>query len=100
MRTVRTNSDIEGWHHGLNLRAAGRCGLPFYMLVQLLHNKAKLADLQIRFVSEKKLRRIQRKNYHQSHERLFSLWEALNRGEKSVRQLLKACAHMNAPKIG
>ena len=100
MRTVRTNSDIEGWHHGLNRRAAGRCGLPFYMLVQLLYNEAKLADLQIRFVSEKKLRRIQRKNYCQSHERLFSLWEAFNQGEKSVKQLLKACVHMNAPKIG
>ena len=30
MLSVRTNNDIEGWHHALNRRAAGRCGTPFY----------------------------------------------------------------------
>ena len=63
MLSVRTNNDIEGWHHALNRRAAGRCGLPFYLLVSLLHNEARLVSLQIRLVSERKLKRIQRAAY-------------------------------------
>ena len=27
---VRTNNDVEGWHHGLRRRTNGRSGLPFY----------------------------------------------------------------------
>ena len=60
MQSIRTNNDLEGWHHALNRRAAGRCGLPLYMLVSLLHNEARLVSLQIRLVSERKLKRIQR----------------------------------------
>lgn len=33
MQPVRTNKDIEGWHHALNRRASGRCSLPFYVLI-------------------------------------------------------------------
>lgn len=36
MLSVRTNKDLEGWHHGLQRRASGRANLPFYMLVGLL----------------------------------------------------------------
>ena len=58
MMAVRTNNDIEGWHHALNSRAAGRWHMPFYLLIDLLHREAKLYALQIRLVSEKKLKRI------------------------------------------
>ena len=46
MQSIRTNSDIEGWHHSLNRRAAGRCGLPLHMFVALLHKEARLVSLQ------------------------------------------------------
>ena len=55
IQSIRTNNDIEGWHHSLNRRAAGRCGLPLYMFVALLH-KAGLVSVQIRLVSERKLK--------------------------------------------
>ena len=44
MQSIRTNinNDIEGWHHSLNRRAAGRCSLPLYMFVALLHKEAGL----------------------------------------------------------
>ena len=67
---------LEGWHHGLNKRAAGRCGLPLYMLVDLLHKEARLVSLQIRLVSERKLKRMQRATYRQMQNRLFDMWEA------------------------
>ena len=59
-QSVRTNNDSEEWHHGLNCRAQGKSQLPFYLLVELLLQEAKLTSLQIRLVSDKKLRRIQR----------------------------------------
>ena len=39
-------------HHSLNRRAAGRCGLPLYMYVALLHKETGLVSVQIRLVSE------------------------------------------------
>ena len=60
MPFARTNNDIEGWHHSLNRRASGRGQLPMYLLITLLHREAMLTAIQIRLVSEKKLRRIQR----------------------------------------
>ena len=47
MQSIRTNNAIEGWHHSLNRRAAGRCGLHFFMFVALLHREARLVSLQI-----------------------------------------------------
>ena len=97
MQSIRTNNDIEGWHHSLNRRAAGRCGLHFYMFVALLHKEARLASLQVRLVSERKLKRMQRSTYREVQTRLFNLWEAFNKKEKSLKQLLKGCAIVNRP---
>ena len=97
MQSIRTNNDIEGWHHGLNRRAAGRCGLPLYMFVALLHKEARLVSLQIRLVSERKFKRMQRSTYREVQRRLFELWEAFNKKGKSLRQLLKGCANINRP---
>ena len=58
---VRTNNDIEGWHNGLNRRADGKAQLPLYLLINLLNQEAKLTALQIRLVSERKLKKVQRK---------------------------------------
>ena len=63
MLPIRTNNDIEAWHHGLNSRANNRVHLPFYLLVELLHQEARLVSIQIRLVSDGKLSRIQRKKY-------------------------------------
>ncbi|XP_052225023.1 uncharacterized protein LOC127840650 [Dreissena polymorpha] len=40
-RSIRTNNDSEGWHHRL-IRRAKKGNLPFYLLVQLLCEEAKL----------------------------------------------------------
>ena len=60
---VRTNNDLEGWHNGLNRRAKGRPQLPLYILIQVLHREATLVNMQIRLVSDKKLKRHQRSAY-------------------------------------
>ena len=92
-----TNNDIEGWDHSLNRRAAGRCGLPLLMFEALLHKEARLVSRQIPLVSERNLRRMQRSTYREVQRRLFELWEAFNKKEKSLRQLLEGCANLDRP---
>ena len=97
MKSIRTNNDIEGWHLGLNRRASGKSQLPLYLLITLLHREARLTSLQIRLVSERKLRRIQRKKYRDLQMRIFQLWDEFNAGSRSARKLLKACSYLNGP---
>ena len=80
---------MEGWHHRLNRRAAGRCDLHFLIFVALLHGEARLVSLQTCLVSKRKLKRMQRSTYREVQRRLFELWEAFNKKEKSLKQLFK-----------
>ena len=97
MKSIRTNNDIEGWHLGLNRRASGKSQLPLYLLISLLHREARRTSLQIRLVSEKKLRRIQMKKFRDLQTKIFDLWEEFNSGARSARKLLKACSYLNGP---
>ena len=97
-RAVRMNNDIEGWHHGLNRRASGRGQLPLYLLIQLLHKEAKLTPLQICLVSDRKLKRIQRRKYRGLQTKLFDLWDEYEANVRSAKRLLKASSYLNAPR--
>ena len=97
-KAVRTNNDIEGWHHGLNRRASGRGQLPLYLLIQLLQKEAKLTVLQIRLVLDRKLKRIQRRKYRDLQTKLFGLWDEYEANVRSAKRLLKACSYLNAPR--
>ena len=98
MMATRSNNDVEGWHHGLHRRTAGRENLNLYLLIDLLHQEARLTALRIRLVSEKKLTRIQRKKYRSMQAKIFELWEDYQQNRRSVEQLLWQCAHLNGPK--
>ena len=80
MEAVRTNNDLEGWYNALNRRAKGRAQLPLYILIHLLHKEAALVFLQIRLVSDRRLRRHQHKTYRKYQKTLFSLWKAYEDG--------------------
>ena len=97
MLPIRTNNDIEGWHHSLNRRANNRVHLPFYLLVELLHQEARLVSIRIRLVSDGKLSRIQRKKYRLFQSKIFKHWEYFNSNEISARRLLKLCSYLNGP---
>lgn len=94
---IRTNNDIEGWHNALNRRAAGKQNLPFYLLIHLLYREAELSYVQIRLVSDKKLKRVQRRKYLNHQQKIFAAWRGYGSNEKTARQLLKCCAHLNGP---
>ena len=95
---TRTNNDVEGWHHRLNDRAE-RGQLSLYLLVPLLHQEAEMLPLQIKLVSEKKMKRYQRKDVRTRQARINNLWGAFVDNEISVKQLLKRCSRLNGPHI-
>ena len=95
MIATRSNNDVEGWHHGLHRHAAGRQNLNLYLLIDLLHQEARLTAPRIRLVSEKKLTRIQRKMYRSMQAKIFELWEDYQQNRRSAEQLLQQCAHLN-----
>ena len=97
-KAIRTNNNVEGWHNGLNHRASGLGQLPMYLLIKFLHKEATLTALQIHLVSERKLRRIQRRKYHNLLAKLFKLWDQNEAKEWSAESLLKACSHLNGPR--
>ena len=97
MKAIRTNNEIEGWHLGLNRRASGKSQIPLYLLISLLHREARRIALQIRLVSERKLRGIQKKKFRQLQTKIFGLSDEYQNGERGARQLLKACSYLNGP---
>ena len=61
-QNIRTNNDVEGWHHKLNKRA-GRGQIQFYLLLDLLYEESKFVEAQARLVQEDKISRMQRREY-------------------------------------
>ncbi len=99
-QAIRTNNDIEGWHNALNRRAGGQANLPMYLLIELLNKEAQVTAISIRLVSERKLKRIQRKKYRNLQEKLFQQWELYKEGGKTTEELLRFCSHLNGPARG
>ncbi|XP_041372005.1 uncharacterized protein LOC121385401 [Gigantopelta aegis] len=95
-QSVRTNNDVEGWHHRLNHRALGTAP-PFYKLIPMLHNEARLIPLICRFVSERKMRRRQRKAFVDVQGKIFQLWGRYTAGGVSTSRFLSACGKLYAP---
>ena len=91
--SIRTNNDVEGWHRRLNQRLATN-DVPFYILVHLLHEEARLVPLQAKMVSEGKLKRDQRGRYRQLQGQLFELWEDYRKGKIKASRLLKKAARL------
>lgn len=94
---IHTNNDIEGWHNALNCQAQGRVHLLLYMWIQLLHQESKFVAIQVRLVSDRKLKRTERRQYRKLQAKVVKQWEKYSDNEKTVLQLLKACSHLNGP---
>ena len=62
MQNVRTNNDVEGWHHRINNKA-GRGQIQFYLLLDLLQEEAKFLKVQTALVRDDKYSRHRRREY-------------------------------------
>ncbi len=49
-RKIRTNNDVEGWHHALNVNAKGK-KLPMYLLIEILEKEARLVKINVSYMS-------------------------------------------------
>jgi hypothetical protein len=96
MHSVRTNNDVEGWHHRLNHKA-GRGQIQFYLLIRLLHDEARLVPIRARLVREKKLQKLQRKKTVSLQAKLYTEWTKFNNGHITTAALLRSCSHLNSP---
>ena len=97
-RVIRTNNDVEGWHYRLNARAR-KNSLQFYLLIQLLYREASAVKWQVKFMSDGKVLRRQRKCYRSITARLNELWTDYDNDNISVRKLLRECSKLYNPKL-
>ena len=82
--------------HGCVFTGRKLSGERLYLLIQLPYREAKLTAVQIRLVSERKLRRIQRRKYRALRQSwIFELWDQYKAGKRSASILLKACSCLN-----
>jgi len=96
-RVIRTNNDVEGWHHRLNARAR-KNSLPFYVLIQLLYREASVVKWQMKFISDGKVICKQRKCYKSLTAQLEKHWTSYESKLISSRKLLKVCSLLYNPK--
>lgn len=95
-QTIRTNNDVEGWHRRLNHRAQ-RGRLSIYLLIRLLFDESRLASVQVKLLSEGKLKRATRRKYSAINEQLSNLWEQYVSDGISTSRLLRRCSKLTMP---
>ena len=95
-QSVRTNNDVEGWHFRLN-HAAKKGQLGLYVLAALLHREARLVDIQVQLVSDKKVKKIQHRQYAVVQGRIFDLWDKYLAQDITPDQLLRSVSHLYGP---
>ncbi|XP_060602402.1 uncharacterized protein LOC132755544 [Ruditapes philippinarum] len=73
-QTVRTNNETEGWHRRLNSQA-GRGVIPFYVLLTLLLQEAKLVNIHLQLVTEAGVGRYRREVNRNMDAKVMDLWD-------------------------
>ena len=94
---VRTNNDVEEWHWRVKQEAHLRGDLNLYLLIKLLHDEAQHARLQVRLLSEGRLRRHVRRNVMSVNGRLQALWDGYDAGDVSTSTFLRRAARLQLP---
>ncbi|CAD5126447.1 DgyrCDS14576 [Dimorphilus gyrociliatus] len=92
---IRTNNDLEGWHHRLNKNLCSNTA--FYLLLDELKREADLIKLYKKLLSEKKICRQQRKAYQNIQSKIFSLWEQFEIASITSLDLLDKASDIYSP---
>ena len=92
MQSIRTNTDIEGYHRRLNSKAR-RGKLQFYLLTKLLRKEADLVDVTASLVSQGRVLRLQRKKTLSAQARVIFEWERFLMSETLIDSLHNNCAN-------
>ena len=73
--------------------------MPLYRMVALLHDEASLVPIQVRLVSDNKLKRHQSATFKNLQRKIFLYWGQYETGDKSAEQLLRYCSLLYGPNI-
>ena len=87
-RPLRTNNDCEGYHRRINSKA-GRNSIQFYLLLQLLKDKAKLVKVNSELLSMGTVYRYQRKEAQRVRSVIIKLWKSYKERTINASELLK-----------
>jgi len=68
-----------------------------YLLFALLANEAAMVAVNVKLLSDKKVRRSQKKRTAGANGKLQKYWAEYQAGTRSVTRLLHACARIYAP---
>ena len=96
---VQTNNDVEGWYYRLNRKAQRSqwACINIYLLLTLLYQEAQMVEVNVRLLSDEKVRRSQRKSAVNSQMKLHKFWQEYRDGTRSFSRLLSACSGLYAP---
>ena len=97
-QTTHTNNDVEGWHNRLN-HSARHVQLYIYHLISLLHDEARLVNIQVNLVSDGRFRQVHRRRYANLQGRIFRYWGEFAARERDATSLLRACSLVNRPQM-
>nr|XP_022335962.1 uncharacterized protein LOC111132446 [Crassostrea virginica] len=89
---VRTNNDVEGWHHRMNSKARG-LPLPFYQLIPVLFREAEMVQSRIAATD---LERDVRRTSHLVQQKIATASERYMNKEISSSAFLKICGSIYA----
>jgi hypothetical protein len=92
----RTNNDSEGWHNRL-YHGVGRRKLPSYMLIEALYKESLYVYVQKRLMQTVCLATYNKSAYKKINDKLMSLREDYNNGDKKNDEIIRICAKMFAP---
>ena len=67
------------------------------MLVELLHREAELSLIQIRLVSQKKLKHHHHKTYRRLQGKIMDVWKDYSDSKLTATQLLQTRSYINGP---
>ena len=76
-----------------------RYQLNIYHLISLLHDEARLVNIQVKLVSEGRIRQDHRRRYANLQGRIFRYWGEFAARERDARSLLRACSRVNGPQM-
>jgi len=93
-QVIRTNNDCESWHRRLNAKARG-VSVNFYFLIGLLHEEAKMVPINVKLLTDDKVRRAKSMKTKTREARINKCWDGYTRGIRTANQLLQDCAKLH-----
>ena len=70
-----------------------------YHLISLLLDEARLVNIQVKLVSEGRIRQDHRRRYANLQGRIFRYWGEFAARERDATSLLRACSRVNGPQM-